>query len=128
MAGLGATAWGIAVQGTGPGGATDPAGTTAGGIDLTRTAGRTGRSPDLTLTPIRTPLPSLAALSRMVWDSEKFNHLPIALVSATTEYANRGRHCLLDFSLRTSDVPLSVPRPQVCPDSKDAPFRRLTCS
>jgi hypothetical protein len=127
MAGFGATAWGIAVQGTGPSGATDPAGTTAGGIDLTRTAGRTGRSLDPTLTPIRTPLPSPAALSRMVWDSEKFNHLAIALRPAT-EYANRGRHCLLDFSLRTSDVPLSVPRPQVCPDSKDAPFRRLTCS
>ncbi len=72
MAGFGDMARGIAVQFTVPAGATDLAGTTAGGIDLTRTAGRTGRS--LGLTPIRSPLPPPAAVSRMSWDSDKFDH------------------------------------------------------
>ena len=52
---------------------TDPAGTTEGGIDridLTRTYGHTGRSLDLTHTPICPPLPTPASPSRMSGDSE----------------------------------------------------------
>ena len=91
---------GIAVQSTVRAGVTDLAGTTAGGIDLTRTAGRTGRS--LGLTPIRTPLPTPAAVSRMAWDSERFECQPVALGSATSGHAKWGRHGRLAFIYQVS--------------------------
>jgi hypothetical protein len=64
MAGFGSMARPIEYQ------LSDLAGTTAGGIDLTRTAGRTGRCLDLTYTPIRTPFSTPAVFSRISRDSE----------------------------------------------------------
>jgi hypothetical protein len=81
---------------------TDPAGTTAGGIDLTPTPGRTGRCLDHTSTPIRTPFSTPAVLCRISGDIERSDDWPIAAGPAMSLGAHE-----MGTSLST-EFPLSV--------------------